>query len=83
VPRNLRARLLDADPVAEIDFELERRLLCFGIRLGGDDSADTDIDSQELIEGDRRRRGGIRIVFPLFRLATELARQELRFTISK
>jgi hypothetical protein len=56
VPGDLGRALLDPERRAEIDGELEGRLARAGQRLGGDDGADADVDLEEIIEGDARRR---------------------------
>jgi hypothetical protein len=48
------------DLVSEIDGELDRGLARFGEGLGGDNGADADIDFQEIVEGNRAIRCGIR-----------------------
>lgn len=56
---DLHARLLDACGRTEIDAELQGRLACLRKSLHG---ADADVDSEELLEINARRRGSARIV---------------------
>ena len=50
---DLRRRALDADRVAEIDRQLERRLARFGKGVGSGDRADADVDLEKIVECDR------------------------------
>ena len=58
---DLGARLLHANTGPKVDPQLQRGLARLGKSLGGDDGADANVDSQELVEIDwcGRRRTGV------------------------
>ena len=60
--RDLRTRLLHPDARSEVDAQLECRLARLRKQVGCEDGADADVDGQELIELDERRRRRLRVV---------------------
>src|SRR5215510_7134124 len=52
VPGDLRRAFLHADLRAEVDLQLDGRLARPVQRLGGDNGADSDVNLEEVVEGD-------------------------------